>query len=270
MTIDVMISTLNDRILNVENVLLQPIDKVNYIICHQITNNKSYQISFGNRKDVKYIQLKNKGLSLNRNTCIKNASSDILLIADDDISYEKDSFEKIISYFLKYPNADILCFKTKITNSNLPFKKYPHEILKIDNVRKYAPASIEIAIKKKSLHKMNEFNTLFGVGSIFPVGEETIFIADAIENGCNIFFIPEYIVSHQKDSTGTNRFKNEDIIIAVGAYYTHIYGRGMAYLLCIRNALFNICKYKEKYSFFKYLKLLYKGISLYIIERRND
>lgn len=270
MTIDVMISTLNDRIYNIKNIILEPNPDINYIICHQITEDKIYKISFENRSDIKYIQLSNKGLSLSRNTCIENSSADILLIADDDITYEKDFLETIKSSFLRYSDADVLCFKTKIVNTDLPFKAYPFEVLKIDNVRNYAPASIEIAIKRDSLYKIGKFNTLFGVGSFFPVGEETILIAEAIKNNCNILFIPEYIVSHPEDSTGTNRFKNENIIVAIGAYYTHLYGKEIAYLLSIRNAIFNFKKYKAYFSFFTYLKFLFKGIHSYLIQIRNN
>ena len=267
MTIDVMISTLNDRIYNISNIVLEPTIGINYIICHQITEDKIYKISYENRTDIKYIQIKNKGLSLSRNTCIENSSADILLIADDDIIYEKNFSEVLKSSFLRYSDADVLCFKTKIVDTDLPFKEYPSKVLKIDNVRKYAPASIEIAIRRDSLYKIGKFNTLFGVGSLFPVGEETILIAEAIKNNCNILFIPEYIVSHPQDSTGTNRFSNKNIIVAVGAYYSHLYGKKMAYLLSIRNAIFNFKKYKLHFSFFVYIRFLFEGIHSYLIKK---
>lgn len=58
--------------------------------------------------------LKNKPVALN--ICLKLASQDFIIIIDDDIHIEPDTFEKIVKAYKKLPNATALSAKTLHSN----------------------------------------------------------------------------------------------------------------------------------------------------------
>lgn len=200
MILEILISTINERIYQINKIIPEPMKNVKYFVSHQITNyNKDFTFDF-KRKDIRYDKIYNKGLSNNRNNCLIHATGDICLISDDDVLYKKSYLRNIINIFSNYPSADIITFKAKtlIKNSNsyTPYRKYPihpfwHNFLTL-NV-----SSIEIAFKRNIIEKANlRFDKIFGLGSIFPRNEENIFLHDALKKRLNILFYPCYVVSH--------------------------------------------------------------------------
>ena len=68
----VLISTIDDRILNLENILQNYDENIIYIVSHQINHDlndevKIYIEGLGQRQDVNYCSLKGKGVAKNRN-----------------------------------------------------------------------------------------------------------------------------------------------------------------------------------------------------------
>ena len=266
LTIDVLISTINRRILNIKPL---PILKgVHYVLCHQITEPMEVQIPQSlNRHDIDIISCKEHGLSLSRNTCIKHSTADICLISDDDIEYTKNFDKKIRDAFSLFCNADIITFMTLNKNTGNPIKKYPLQSFQITTkkgMRLCSPISIGIAFRRKSIQENHLFfNELFGLGALFPAGEEQVFINEALEKKMGVFFFPEFIASHPEETTGTRRYESKDIIKAIGAFYCNVYSRPLSWLLCLRNATTYHENYKQNFSFFEYLMTMLNGEYLY-------
>ncbi len=258
----VIISTFNDRAQNLTNVLLEPKDFVTYIVSHQVT--KSLNVKTENvidwlnkREDVIYSKINSRGLSSNRNNALKFLKNGIGLFSDDDVTFYPDSFEKILEAFKINRDADILTFKIK-TADEVDFKKYPSKIIKHNFKTIFRVGSVEIAFNVAKIKELGlRFDERFGVGTgLYDVGEEYIFLADAIKKGLKCYFVPIAILKHPLISTGDSLDRH--IIFARGAVMARSYGK----LAFFMDFLFSLKKYpiyKNKISFYRYLTLMFSG-----------
>lgn len=201
--INILISTIDDRINHVEKVLLNPRDDIKYIIFHQYMGEAYKRIPPNlKRSDVTIFQMEGKGLSKSRNYTIKLATGDIALFADDDLTYRPNYIKNLINAFLSNPDADVILFKIKTSPDEPEYKNYPE--YKVDLKDKLLSISTpEIAFKVESVKKLGLFfDERFGAGQELLIGsEETIFIEDCLKKGLKVIFVPEYITEHPYEST---------------------------------------------------------------------
>lgn len=225
--IEVLISTLDNGIQSVPSILISNRDDVKYLIVHQLTHSSFKKVPTElKRPDVKIYYLEGKGLSKSRNLAINNTTGEIAIIADDDVSYCNEYFNKIIEVYKNNPELDLACFKIKTTDSELEYKNYPINDHFISSIIQHSVSSIEITFKPESLRNKNiKFDKRFGLGSKFlPAGEENIFIFDCIENGLNIKYFPYYIVNHSFQSSGKTRKAHSKKTAHIrGALYYRMY-----------------------------------------------
>ena len=198
------------------------------------------------------------GVSKSRNRALENSIGDYLLIADEDVSMTSSFSEIIQNAFEKYPEADIITFKSQ-NEKGQSRKSYPDQSFWHDSRSLLKVSSIEIAIRRESLlANPVDFDENFGLGSRFATGEESIFLNDAYEKGYKILFVPEYIVSHPDLSSGRKLDRNKPLMKAKGAMFSRMYG-WKAYGVCL---LFALKKRKESgFSMLQNVKLLYEGIA---------
>lgn len=201
--ISILISTIDERIKQVKDVLLEPRKDVEYIISHQYTSEEFKEIpEILLRNDVTISQLKGKGVTKSRNNALSLAKGDIGLFADDDVTYRNYYIDKIKKIFQDNPDMDIGLFKIKTRPSEKEYKHYPdHQKKLTKNI--FSVSSVEIACRIGRVKAAGlSFDERFGAGNDLLIGsEETIFIEDCLEQGLNVVFFPEYIVEHPYDST---------------------------------------------------------------------
>ncbi len=259
MKLEVLISTLNEGINNIENIFHDRKENLQYLINHQIWKFKvdaEIKNRLQRRDDVNVFVRYEKGLSKNRNQAIENASCEICLIADDDIELVDGAEKKILDAFYNNPDADIITFQIESSMRRMS-KKYSQRAFWY-NFKKLAHiSSIEIAFKKSSIKDSGIFfDEVFGLGARYPIGEEFIFLTDAYRKGLKILYLPEVIVSHPHPSSGARL--DDETIFARGAMFARVFG----WKAFIVNFLFSIKKYtayRKEISFFGYLTLLTKG-----------
>lgn len=269
MKLEILISALNEGIENIENILLENHEGLQYLVNYQVCNvpaNDAIIQKLEKRKDVKVLTRYEKGLSKSRNQAVKNSECEICLIADDDITLSNDVEEKIFNAFKVNPDADIITFKIK-TSLARPNKKYETKPF-LYNMKKLASvSSIEIAFRKSSIQKAGiVFDEEFGLGAKYPIGEEFIFLTDAYKKGLKILYWPEVIVAHPHFSSGMKIDKQT--IFSRGAVFARVFGL-VAFLLDIYVAFKKREQYQDQYTFFNYLKLMWAGSYDYIKPRRN-
>jgi len=202
-TINILISTIDERVENVKNVLLDPRDDVEYIVSHQYTEQALKKIpSELKRSDVTVSQIEGKGVARSRNNALKLATGDIALISDDDVRYNNSYIDTIQKAFINYPQMDVALFKIKTPHNEEEYKKYPKLPAEFKK-KMYSVSSIEIAFNIKRIHERNiVFDERFGAGQELVIGsEEIIFIEDCLKSNLKIRYIPEYIVEHPRLST---------------------------------------------------------------------
>lgn len=244
--VEILMSTVNSHRLS--------IDAENYIIINQITDK-----SIPKKEKENVFSYRNKGLSKSRNKALQHAKGDICLITDDDVQFT-DNVENIIwDTFKENPKADIITFQIQTPEGNhyknYPNKKYWHDPNSLMNI-----SSIEIAFRRdRVIEKKLEFDELFGLGSIFPTGEEYIFLTDALKKGLKILYVPKVIVIHPNESSGQN-WQGADFIKAKGAMLYRVFGWKALYWLLI----LSFKKYgHSEFTFSNYFSCMLGGIRQY-------
>jgi hypothetical protein len=266
MSIDILIATYNDSIYNLKNILLPQQDSITYKIAHQITNDKSYKdidSSYTNRQDVVIKHFFDKGLSKNRNHLLNMADAQICLIMDDDVALVPNIADILEDAFKRYSDADIITFQT-ISNKrfkNYSDKVYTHTIKTLAQV-----SSIEVVFRLSSIKQNNlEFDTRFGIGAKYEIGEEFIFLVDAYNKGLKLFYEPKEIAMHEDESSGYS-LRNE-ILYARGAVYMRVFGV-KSVVLYIYSTIKHFDRYKRYYMPWRYFYILLKGGLSYAKKRK--
>lgn len=205
MIVDILICTLNNGLYNIGSVLLPYNKSIRYKISHQISDSKIYPMPKELRRhDVEVCQLYGVGLSLNRNNSLSMATGDICIVADDDVRYCIDDIEKVIKIFTEKENIDVFVGKIRTYEEEPQYKNYGARIKHISWLDIGSISSIEIAFRKKSvINKRIHFDKNFGLGgTLYPKGEEAIFLSDCLKENLKIVYFPIYLVQHHYMSSG--------------------------------------------------------------------
>lgn len=170
-----------------------------------------------------YHFMDSRGLSISRNLALQCCDTKYLLFADDDVFHVREGVEQIALEFER-TNADILTFMIRTPDGGL-FRNYKKERFSHSRRSLFRVSSIEIAIRVDSVRRVGlQFDTRFGLGAENPTGEEVIFLLDAYNAGLDIRFSPIVIVTHPKESSGSNLIGNHRLIRAKGAMFGRIFG----------------------------------------------
>jgi glycosyltransferase involved in cell wall biosynthesis len=203
MTLNILISTIDQGITKVGNILRPSQPDIKYFVSHQYRDKKFKVVPEQlNRPDVVVSQIPGAGLSRNRNNAIRLADGYIAIIADDDVTYLPDSFQNIAEVFKNDPELDVACFKIRTPENEAAYKNYPTQSYRLKKRKHHPISSIEIAFRIKSIRgKGILFDERFGLGSPFlPAGEESVFIDDCIAKGLKLVYFPYFTVEHSLDN----------------------------------------------------------------------
>jgi glycosyltransferase involved in cell wall biosynthesis len=239
----VIICTLNrkEQLLFCVNSLLKQIHnyKIEIIIIDQ-SEKKSDISNISN--SINYIHSEKKGLSLNRNIGIRASKGNIICIMDDDAYVSNNYFNCIINFYKKYENIDIGVGIIKNIEDNKPFSRYMSSSIETNISLKNFDRCLSSAMffKREVFFKINGFDTLFGIGSVYGASEEADFLINSLLNGFKAHSSSKVIVYHPK-------FILEDIsnknLISKG--YNYGIGRGAL-----------IKKYSSKIPIWSYYNLI--------------
>ena len=169
------------------------------LIINQTTENKLLVSDF---PSVRIVNSFEKGLSKSRNLGLQNAHGKIVLLADDDEVFKEDFENTILEAHNKYPEAASICFAIDDSNGSL-FKKYLKQPkLQLNDFDIFSILSIEVSLKTNIFKQFKtDFDTNFGLGSSFLMGEEAIFLSDLKKKKQNIIIVPTVIAGHPAVST---------------------------------------------------------------------
>ena len=202
MKINILISTINDGIERVQNVLLSPRDDVNYIISHQYTDESyKYIPHYLDRPDITISHLKGSGVTKSRNNAIELAEGDIGIFSDDDVTYRHSDINVVKKTFLNNKQVDVAIFKIRTPAGEPEYKAFPQKVLEYDRAPNVGTVQIAFNIARIKENAIR-FDERFGAGQPLLIGsDERLFLHDCINSGLKVFFFPEYIVEHPYEST---------------------------------------------------------------------
>lgn len=266
MTLEILICTFNDGIKRAAQVPFEPTHNISYLVSWQ--QGEGYEPcqlpDELKRDDVKVIQVKGRGLSVNRNHALENATGDICLIADDDITYLPNHVVHVVEYFESRPTLDVASFKYASHANPKSYPSYSFDLRQ--KVKGYHLSSIEIAFRRTSVQGKLRFNELFGINApVLGAGEESVFALDAVNMGLNWFFFPYVIARHEHPTTSMRDGDASAYLMSNGAYIYLAYKDGTALPRCV---LFAWRTSHNPIKFFKALKAVFKGYA-YIKEHAS-
>ena len=264
MKLDVLICTYNDGIARIPAILLPPRSDVSYVVSMQYTDESYLQhipAELSERSDVRIVPIEGLGLCRNRNNALRAATGDIALIADDDVRYRNEYFDRVIEVFTRDSEVDVAQFMIKSRDGGF-IKEYPtHSYTHPRVPRGMYVTSPEIAIRLSTTRGRIYFDERFGLGSPhFICGEEEVFFTDAVRQGLTVRYFPQYVVEAPSDSTGVRTYSDERVMMAKGAINYYIHGAS-AWLRMFKFAL--VGAVTRRGSFATLLRGTFKGINHY-------
>lgn len=212
-----------------------------------------------NESIVECYTFKERGLSKSRNNALLRCSGDIICFADDDMVYTETYENDIINEFEKHPNADAIVFNVTSNSTNRKGKKIK-KFARVSEFESREYGSVHIAIKRDALISRNVyFNILFGSGSVYKCGEDTIFLKELFDKKIKLYKSPVVIGTvDMSESTWFDGY-NEKFFFDKGAIIACAYPK-IKYFLIFIQALKNSKKRLGSYSnFFKVFRWYING-----------
>lgn len=180
MTLQLLICTIDRGIDRVCDLVLPPLNDISYVVSwqHSTADDDRTVPSVLQRDDIQVHHLDGRGLSRNRNHCLRHATGDICMVCDDDCRYHPQWLRAVVNAFEQQPTLDVATF---MMQSEYCHKHYPKQSIDLrHSPAGYYPTSFELAFRRSSVQDRLQFNEHFGLGAqLFHCGEEEIFVHDA-------------------------------------------------------------------------------------------
>lgn len=260
--LQVLISTCNNRIAFVHEVIDSLPSEVNVIIIHQrfieTLSDQANQaiLTLQRYPNVKLVLTNEKGLARSRNRALSEANASLLLIADDDVKYINGAIETIIRASYQLAEASVITFR--YTDENRFYrKKYSSSIFKRGYLDFFKVSSVEILVRREALLRSGVFfDESFGLGAKYPVSEENIFLFDLYRSGEQVYYYPADILIHPCETSGSSW--NAENLVAKGALFRRLF-RFVGLPLLFIFLLKHLPKISSQIGVWKGVKLSLKG-----------
>ena len=186
------------------------LDSVSNLVVVQNPNSESLPAT---DPSIKRVELQSRGVAKSRNAVIENTRTEFLLFGDDDIEFKEESINAALEYLQSNSDISILLLQA-VDESGALRKPYPKQAhpLKLTNSAK--AATYEMIVRVPDIKKASiKFDENFGAGAINYLGDEYIFIADALRAGLKGYFLPIVIATHPTDSSGSFHKTKQDAVV---------------------------------------------------------
>lgn len=237
--LEVLVCTFEDRLSGLISRLPAPQAGIAYLICHQVPSGQDFDVSsLRNRDDLRYMRFDDRGLSRNRNHCLRHAAGHICLIADDDIEFLPGWTETVLHGFETRRDATFVTFALVDATGN-PKRAYPPAPVRHDVRSAYRVISAELAFDLDRARTLGVgFNEHLGIGTLVGIGEENVFLRDLMQQGGEGWLVPEPIVRNGPSTAGERMMDALDRkqVFSIGAMAFSRRG-ALSYLLSIKEAV---------------------------------
>ena len=135
-------------------------------------------------RTLRMITTDTRGVGVNRNIALLHAAGDILLFADDDICYADGYADGVRRAYAQHPDADMILFSLDITQGGRVIRRIKNRDGRLRFHRALRYGTCVCSIRRDSQRRANIwFSTLFGGGTNYAHGEDTLFLCDAFRRG---------------------------------------------------------------------------------------
>lgn len=186
---------------------------------------------------IKMITTATRGVGLNRNIALLAAESEYILFADDDVVYNDDMSEAVVSAFRENPEADVLIFGMDIVkNGRVTEKRHlKKKKLHVWNAMRFG--TYTIAAKREAVLRSNiNFHQQFGGGCEFSSGEDSLFIKACFDSGLGVYSHEYVLGTCCKDSSSWFVGYNEKYFYDKGVLMRYLFPH-VSYIMALYFAL---------------------------------
>ena len=171
----------------------------------------------------KLVQLNNIGVAKSRNAAIKHASGEFLIFGDDDIVFIEEGVWEAIRYFQSHPECSIILAQAVDETGSLR-KRYTSKITPLKLTNTARAATYEMLIRVDAIKNAGiSFDENFGAGVENYLGDEYIFIADALRAGLKGVHLPVVVAQHPTESSGS-KWGSERDLSARAKVFSRVFG----------------------------------------------
>lgn len=252
LVIEILISTYGSRAYALFDRIPPSDPSIRYTIVHQLVGEpcSADQLltikKIESRSDLTYLKSSSLGLSNSRNLLLMNSSGEFCVFCDDDVSFNLENIKRIPDLFDEYC-VDVIA--GKISSAGGYPGKYRYDSFAVLQFRDLLRvSSIEISFRRGAIISSNvSFDTSFGLGAPYPLGEEQIFLSDLFHAGKKIAFYPLAWFEHPPISSGSILTKNK--LEAKGAMMVRVKGVmcGIPYTLFLFLRMLKLCGWRSVY-----------------------
>lgn len=234
MKVITLVSAVNQ---NIEELAAQMKLQTDAVITNQCDRDENGEFELPTGK-VRWTCLSSRGVGINRNTCIQNASyGDILLFSDEDIIYDDDYAKLIVSEYEAHPEADGLIFNMRVNEHRRTYWNEDYKRIRFYNYGRYPAYSI--SIKREVLEKCKvKFPLEFGGGAKYINGEDSVFLHDLLGAGVKLYRTPICLGEETERESTWFKGYDERFFVSRGALYVRLYGsmaKVMAWVFLLRH-----------------------------------
>ena len=205
----------------------------------------------------KMITTETRGVGLNRNLALLMSDAEIILFADDDITYYDGTFGAIAQAFVDRQDADVIIFSVDLARNGEIFEKrrVPGKRMHIWNSLKYG--TYVIAARRQSILKANiQFNQFFGGGCIYGSGEDSLFLKACFDKKLKVYSCNHVLGACRKDVSSWFSGYDEKFFFDKGASLTYLFPKTKYLFVFYFAHKFN----KGDFGFAKRMRWMLKGM----------
>lgn len=234
----------------------------------------SGDVVFGNQADgcwkeerseqgrtIKMITTDTRGVGVNRNIALLHATGDILLLADDDVCYAEGYEEGVRRAYEQFSDADMIIFSMDITRGGQVIRQVKNRDGRLRLHRALRYGTYVCSIRRQSQRRANLwFSTLFGGGTDYAHGEDTLFIRDAFRRELRVYTSSFCLGTCAKDESTCFHGFDQRYFYDQGVLYRALFGR-WAMPMCLRFCLRRWKAYQNEIRFSAALRVMLRGVS---------
>lgn len=201
----VAISTYGARIASLGQMDLPRLPHITYLVLWQNPGDLPPALApLIARADVTLRPLPNQtGVAHSRNEAIATATTPFLIFADDDQGVTPTGWTQLLTLFNARNDLDFLCLRLRTPQGHWR-KSYGPErpnAVRYWNCLKVGTPELALRLKSVRAAKLT-FDPTFGAGASHPIGDEAVFICDALGAGLHGGHAPIDVGIHPADSSG--------------------------------------------------------------------
>ncbi|MCR4892651.1 MAG: glycosyltransferase family 4 protein [Lachnospiraceae bacterium] len=236
----------------------------NAVLINQCDEDDRRLVEDGNRR-ILFLSNRDRGLSRSRNLAMREAASfsenSLCIFCDNDICYVEGYEDRIRRAFDRHPESDILVFFIKRPERQSPIFQRERRMGYLSTMKIFSP---EIAFRLDRIRRAGlQMDRDFGAGARYCMGEENIFLFDALRKGLRISYIPEKIADVIPTQSTWFQGYTEDFFRNRGAGYYRMTSC-FWFLLCLQFAVRKHSLYRQDQGFCRAISLMIEGKRHYL------